>query len=72
MPFKAKPECLCLLDFKCVYCQRKEADKPDPLAGYGYDLADVDGHDGGQVSPEDHKEEEFLAAAEMRLDAKQI
>lgn len=39
------------------------------LEGYGYDRADQDGHDGGLVSPIEHKEEEMIEAAKVLLDA---
>ena len=42
------------------------------LTGYGYFCADQDGFDGGYVMPQDHKDEEFLAAAEQLLHAKEV
>ena len=74
MSFLAKPDCLCLLDFVCNACKAKAkaAAKPDPLEGYGYTKSDNDGFDGEIVTPEEHKEEEFFAGAELLLDAKRI
>ena len=69
MPFYTKPPCMCLLDFVCNACKAKEANR---LEGYGYTKSDNDGWDGGFVTPEEHKSEEFLVAAEMLLDAKPI
>lgn len=71
MPFLAKPECLCLLDFVCNACLAKEEAKVDPLAGYGYVRSDNDGFDGEIVTPENHKEEEFFTAAEALLETKE-
>lgn len=42
---------------------------PD-LTGYGYRRADQDGFDGGEVSPAEHKEEEFFEAANQLLQTK--
>lgn len=42
------------------------------LTGYGYHSADQDGFDGGYVTAEEHKEEEFFRAAEMALEANPI
>ena len=42
------------------------------LTGYGYKRADQDGYDGGEVSPAEHKEEEFFEASRQLLKAQGI
>lgn len=78
--------CFCLpqADYICRYCEGKaqEVDllgEMQPvreeladLTGYGYFCADQDGFDGGYVMPQDHKDEEFMAAAEQLLHAKEV
>ena len=71
-------------DFTCRYCQGKIQDSEllgemqsvreelADLTGYGYFCADQDGFDGGYVMPQDHKDEEFMAAAEQLLSAKEV
>lgn len=83
MPFRP-PGCFCLpeADFVCKRCQelgqepnenfKLEAENEPDLSGYGYKRADQDGYDGGSVSPIDHKEEEFFAAAKQILHAQGI
>lgn len=81
-----KSACFCLpqADFICRYCEGKAQDgdllgemhsgreELADLTGYGYMRADQDGFDGGYVTPELHKEEEFLAASLQILDAKEV
>lgn len=42
------------------------------IAGYGYALADSDGHDGGRCSAVDHKQEEFMQALSDLLNTKEV
>ena len=71
-------DCVCLpeLGYTCKKCEA--ANSPEAIEaelkrqGYGYFLADQDGHDGGEVSAISHKEEEFLTAAAELLDAKKV
>ena len=78
--------CFCLpqADYICRYCEGKaqEVDllgemqsgreELSDLTGYGYFRADQDGFDGGYVMPQDHKDEEFMAAADQLLHAKEV
>lgn len=77
-PFRTSIECVCLPDlgYKCNTCRKKESpeevEKELRRQGYGYFLADQDGHDGGEVSAIDHKDEEFFEAAKEILKTKPI
>lgn len=78
MAYFLDAECVCMpgLGFICKNCE--ERNKPEEIEkelkrqGYGYSLADQDGHDGGEVSAIEHKEEEFFFAAEQLFEAKEI
>lgn len=83
MPFRLNVACVCLpaSGFVCRNCREKseqpertEQDVRDAidLSGWGYVRADQDGYDGEIVTPEEHREETFFAAARELLGAETI
>lgn len=88
MPFFLDAACVCIpsADFVCRKCREKEEAEAESkgerterdvrdaidLTGWGYVRADQDGYDGEVVTPEEHREETFFAAALQLLGAKPI